>query len=42
MNKYTKFLADLANVDVVIKDEDKMLILLISLPDKATRLSFSP
>ena len=28
MNDYTKFLADLANVDVVIEDEDKALILL--------------
>ena len=31
---YTKFLADLANLDVVIDDEDKTLILLSSLPDE--------
>jgi len=42
MNNYTKLLADLANVDVVIEDEDKALILLSSLPDKTTRPSFSP
>jgi len=34
MNSYTKLLADLANVDVVIEDEDKALILLSSLPDE--------
>ena len=33
MNNYTKFLADLANVDEVIKNEDKALILLIFLLD---------
>jgi len=33
MNNYTKLLADLANVDEVIKD-DNALILLSSLPDK--------
>ena len=34
MNKYTKLLADLANINVVIEDEDKALILLSSLPDE--------
>ena len=34
MNHYTKLLADLANVDVVIEDEDKALLLLSSLPDE--------
>ena len=34
MNNYTKFLADLANVDEVIKDEGKALILLSFLPDE--------
>jgi len=34
MNNYTKLLADLANVNEVIKDEDKALILLSSLPDE--------
>ena len=34
MNNYTKLLADLANVDEVIMDEDKALILLSSLPDE--------
>ena len=34
INIYTKLLADLANVDVVIKDEDKVLILLSTLPDE--------
>ena len=34
MKKYTKLLADLANVDEVIKDEDKALILLSSLLDE--------
>jgi len=33
MNNYTKLLIDLADVDEVIKDEDKTLILLSSLPD---------
>jgi len=33
MNNYTKFLADLANIKEVIKDEDKPMILLSSLPD---------
>jgi len=32
INNYTKLFADLANVDVVIDDEDKVLILLSSLP----------
>ena len=30
INNYTKLLADLSNVDEVIKDEDKVLILLNS------------
>jgi len=34
MNNYTKFLADLVNVDMAIEEEDKTLILLNSLPDK--------
>ena len=34
MNNYMKFLADLANADKVIKDEDNALILLSSLPDE--------
>ena len=34
MNNYMKLLADLANVDNVIKDEDKALIFLSSLPDE--------
>jgi len=34
INNYTKFLPDLINLDVVIKDEDKALILLSSLPDE--------
>jgi len=34
MNDYTKLLADLANMDVVIEEEDKVLILLSSLPDE--------
>ena len=34
MNNYTKLLADLANVDEVIKDGDKALILLSSLLDE--------
>jgi len=33
MSKYTKLFADLANMDELIKDEDKALILLSSLPD---------
>ena len=33
MNNYTKLLADIANVDEVMKDEDKALILLSSLLD---------
>ena len=32
MNNYTKLLTDLANVKKMIKDEDKALILLSSLP----------
>ena len=42
MNNYTKLLANLANVNVVIEDEDKMLILLSSLPGENYRPSFSP
>ena len=34
MNNYTKLLIDLANVDVKIKENDKALILLNSLPDE--------
>jgi len=34
MNNYTKLLADLVNVDLVIEEEDKALILLSSLPDE--------
>ena len=34
MNHYTKLLADLANVDVIVEDEDKALLLLSSLPDE--------
>jgi len=34
INIYTKFLADLTNLNVVIVDEDKALILLSSLPDE--------
>ena len=34
INSYTKLLADLTNLDVVIEDEDKALILLRSLPDE--------
>jgi len=34
MKNYTKLLANLANVDVVIGEEDKALILLSSLPDE--------
>ena len=34
MNNYTKFLADLANMDEVIKEDDKMLILLRSLSNE--------
>jgi len=33
INNYMKLLADLTNVDVVIDDEDKVLILLSSLSD---------
>ena len=33
MNNYTKFLVDLANVDEMIKDEDKVLNMLSSLSD---------
>jgi len=33
MNNYTKLLGDLANIDEMIKDENKVLILLSSLPD---------
>jgi len=34
MNNYTKLLTDLSNVDEMIKDEDKALILLSSLPNE--------
>ena len=34
MNAYSKLLTDLVNVDVDIEDEDKVLILLSSLPDE--------
>ena len=34
MNHYTKLLTDLANVDVMIEDEDKALLLLSSLSDE--------
>ena len=34
INTYTKLLADLAKVDVVIKEEDKAFILLTSVPDE--------
>jgi len=33
MNNYTKLFADLANMDEMIKDEDKVLILLSSFLD---------
>ena len=33
MNNYTKLLADLANVDEMVKDKNKALILLSSLSD---------
>jgi len=34
LNNYTKLFADLANVDVMIENEDKALILLSFLPDE--------
>ena len=34
MNNYTNLLADLVNVDVAIKEEEKALILLSSLPNE--------
>ena len=34
MNSYTKLLTDLVNVDVKIDEEDKIVILLNSLPDE--------
>jgi len=34
MNNYTKLLADLVNVDVAIKEEDKAVILMNFLPDE--------
>jgi len=34
MNNYTKLLTNLTNMDEMIKDEDKALILLSSLPDE--------
>ena len=39
MNNYTKLLADLVNVDVVIEEGDKVLILLSSLFERTTRPS---
>ena len=36
MNNYTKLLTDLINVNVDIKEEDKALILLNSLPDEGS------
>jgi len=42
MNNYMKLLADLPNVDVVIEEEDKVLILVSSLPDEEYETSFSP
>ena len=41
MNNYTKLLADLANVDVMIEDEDKTLILLSSLLTRTKKSLFS-
>ena len=41
MNNYTKFLADLINMDVEIKEEDKMIILLNSLPNEEYETSVS-
>jgi len=37
MNNYTKLLANLANIDMVIEKEDKALILLSYLPDEDYR-----
>ena len=34
MNNYMKILSDLANVDEVIKDENKVVIILSYLPDE--------
>ena len=34
MNEFTKLLADLLNLDEIIKDEDKALLLLNALPDE--------
>jgi len=34
MNSYTKLLTDLVNVDVKIDEEDKLVILLNSLPEE--------
>jgi len=42
INTYTKLLADLANVDVVIDEEDKCLILLSSLPNEGYETFSSP
>ena len=39
MSNYTKFLTDLVNIDEVIKDEDKALVLLSSLPDDEYEIS---
>jgi len=41
-NTYTKLLADLANIDVVIDEEDKALILFSSLPMRDMRHLSSP
>ena len=38
INTYTKLLADLANMDVVIEEEEKTLILLSSLPDEGYKI----
>ena len=37
MNRYTRLLTDLVNVDVEINEEDKVVILLNSLPRKSMR-----
>ena len=42
INTYTKLFTDLANVDVVIDEEDKALILLSSLPDEGYETLSSP
>jgi len=40
MNNNMKLLADITNIDEMIKDEDNVLILLSSLPDKSMKPSF--